>query len=466
MFRAALEGHEARGLGFGPGGPLKVRHGGASLGQRARLVQDDGIYAAGRLERFGVLDQDARPGPAPDARHDGRRGSQPQGAGAGDDQHGDQRQHAVCKSLCRVEKEPRPEREQGHGDDRRHEDRGDAVCQPLHGGPAALRILHQADDLCQHRVFADLFGTVAQRPALIDRTGEHAAAGLLAHRQRLAAQHALIDVGGAIGHRAVHGDAPSRPHGDQVARLHPADRGRVLGTRLIDEQHRIGPQSGELPDRLHRAALSPLLEQPPEQHEGDHDARSLEVDVWLDAARGPECGVEEVEEAESVGDARAQRHERVHVGRAVAQLAPGSGEEAAPEDEDQRCGEQPRYPGRPRAVHEEHSDDEQRHGQSEGCRRAVLERAVVHRVFAFGLLGALLQVGDQSVSGSGDRLCQQFGRGPVGIVLHGNRCRREIYCRLPDALLGAERLADPCGAGGAAHARHREDAFGHHLFSV
>jgi hypothetical protein len=162
VLRAALEGHEARGLGFGPDGPMKGRYGGASLCQRARLVQDDGIHAAGRLERFGVLDQDARPGPAPDARHDGRRGSQPQGAGAGDDQHGDQRQHAVCKSLCRVEKEPRPEREQGHGDDRRHEDRGDAVRQPLHGGPAALRILHQADDLCQHRAFADLFGTVAQ----------------------------------------------------------------------------------------------------------------------------------------------------------------------------------------------------------------------------------------------------------------------------------------------------------------
>ena len=34
---------------------------------------------------------------------------------------------------------------------------------------------------------------------------------------------------------------------------------REFGTRLIDKQHRIGPQSGELPDRLHRAALGPLL---------------------------------------------------------------------------------------------------------------------------------------------------------------------------------------------------------------
>ena len=53
------------------------------------LVNDQRVHLLHRFESLGILDQDPRHGSATGSHHDGHGGGQAQGAGAGDDQHGD-----------------------------------------------------------------------------------------------------------------------------------------------------------------------------------------------------------------------------------------------------------------------------------------------------------------------------------------------------------------------------------------
>ena len=400
MLRSTFERQKTPGSRLASGGPRQIRDRGPPLGQRAGLVQHDRIDTASGLQRLGVPDEDTQSGAFADADHDGRRRGQSQRAGTGDDQHGDQRQQAADEPLGGVEHEPEEKRRDGQQDDDRHEDGGDAVHEPLHRSLAALRILHEANDLREHRTFADLDGPVTERAALIDRAGENAVRWALGHRNGFAAQHALVHIGRTLRNDPVHGDPAARTHRKQIARTHVADRDLALGAVGADTQHGDGSQAGQLADGLHRAAFRALFEQTAQQHEGHDDARCLEIDMRRDTARRPEGGKKEVEEAEQVGDAGAQSHQCIHVRGTVAQLAPCPGEKTAAEPEDEGRGEQPRHPRRPCTVHEEHPDDEQWHGQRQCGRDARFQRPIPGVVLALGLSGGIRQIDHQIVPAS------------------------------------------------------------------
>ena len=74
------------------------------------------------------------------ADHDRRRGREAEGAGAGDDKHGDSRHHAIEPGFIPAAQEaPADECKRGDDDDDRDEDRGHLVDEPLDGGLRALR---------------------------------------------------------------------------------------------------------------------------------------------------------------------------------------------------------------------------------------------------------------------------------------------------------------------------------------
>ena len=180
-----------------------------------------------------------------------------------------------------------------------------------------------------------------------------------------------------------------------------------------------------------------------------------------DAARRPEGGKKEVEEAEQVGDAGAQGHQCIHVRGTVAQLAPCPGEKTAAEPEDEGRGEQPRHPRRPCTVHEEHPDDEQRHGQRQCGRDAAFQRPVAGVVLALGLSGGIRQIDHQIVPRVADRLSQLFGSGRSRVVLHGDSRCGVVHRSAPDSRLLAERPSHTAGARSAAHAEHGKNTFCH-----
>ena len=124
MLRAALRGgDESEDLLLGERtlGADDVRHAGLALGQGAGLVEHDGLDRAQPLERLGVAEQDPVLGALAGADHDRGGGREAEGAGAGDDQHGDRVEQREVERGLRPEREPDHEREGREGQDRGHE---------------------------------------------------------------------------------------------------------------------------------------------------------------------------------------------------------------------------------------------------------------------------------------------------------------------------------------------------------
>ena len=102
-----------------------------ALGQRAGLVDHDGVDLLHDLERLGALDQDARLGAAAGGHHDGDRRGEAERARAGDDQHGDGVHERIGQARLGAPEAPRERRHRRHRHHRRHEPRGDDVGQAL-----------------------------------------------------------------------------------------------------------------------------------------------------------------------------------------------------------------------------------------------------------------------------------------------------------------------------------------------
>ena len=71
------------------------------------------------------------------------------------------------------------------------------------------------------RVAADPLGAHDERPGAVDGAAGDLVARPLFDRQRLAGQHRLVDVAGAVEHDAVDRDFFARPHPQPVARDDP-----------------------------------------------------------------------------------------------------------------------------------------------------------------------------------------------------------------------------------------------------
>ncbi|MNT36863.1 hypothetical protein D3C72_1729720 [compost metagenome] len=89
VFRLALDGgDQGQDLVFGKAvGQVQVGQFGAARRQRAGLVEGDDLDPLQDLQGLALAEQDAQLGGAAHTDHDGGRGGQAHGAGAGDDQH-------------------------------------------------------------------------------------------------------------------------------------------------------------------------------------------------------------------------------------------------------------------------------------------------------------------------------------------------------------------------------------------
>ena len=127
------------------------------------------------------------------------------------------------------------------------------VGQPLPGCLGVLRLLHQRHDLRQRGVRADLGGAHPQRAGGVDDGADHRGAGRLVHRQALAGDHRLVDLGLAVLDDAVDGDLGAGPDQQQVA-------DDDLGGGDLDRLARRGaprPVGGARSSRVRMASLAP-----------------------------------------------------------------------------------------------------------------------------------------------------------------------------------------------------------------
>jgi hypothetical protein len=124
MFRPALQrGGKAQHFG-----PIMARFGkhrdqaGFAFGQGAGFVYDQRVDLFEPLQRLGVFDENACLRAPARGSHDRHRSCQPQGAGAGDDQHCDGGDKAVGQGGVRPPDCPADKRQHSNRDHRGHEE--------------------------------------------------------------------------------------------------------------------------------------------------------------------------------------------------------------------------------------------------------------------------------------------------------------------------------------------------------
>ena len=273
---------------------VNVGHYRAARRQRARLVEGDDVGLAHEFQIGAALEKDTLPR---------RRGDRAQRAGRrADDERTwarhDQQRHGAVE--CRREGLVQKEVGQDHGQQRGADDGvgiglAEAVDKLLGRRGIFARILDQCDDPAQRRLRCELGDLDLQRTAAIDRAGKDLVAQMLADRQALARDGALVDAAVAADDDAVHGQA--------IARF---DQHHIADDQLLDGQDCLAPiaahQGGgrpQLAERLdglartahgvglqratqreeeeQQGALHPLIDQRCAQRRGQHQ----EVDVEL-----------------------------------------------------------------------------------------------------------------------------------------------------------------------------------------
>ncbi len=309
--------------------------------ERARLVEDHGVDATGRLERGAATDEHARVGrPTGAHHHRGRRG-QAHGARAGDDEHADGRHERVRQGRLRSEDPPDHEGDRCQHQHQGHEPLGDAVGHALDGGLGALGLADHAHDLAEHRVAADVRRTHHERAVAVDGGADDLVAGGTDDRQWLAGEHRLIHARVAARDHAVHGHLLTRSHPHEVTGPDVLE-GHVRLELAPHEAGGAGAEADQGRDRSAGAGLGAGLHPAAGEDQADDHGRGVEVGHRLDAGLGHERGGDRDGRAVAPGRERAQRHQRVHRDRAVASLAQRRPQEdpAGPELDERRRDEQ------------------------------------------------------------------------------------------------------------------------------
>ena len=211
----------------------------AAGGDRAGLVEHDGVDPARRLEDLRTLDEDAELGAAPRADEQRRRGGESERARAGDDECRDGRGERRFGTAA--DEQPDGERREREPDDHRHEHRRHPVGEPLHLGLAGLRLLDEPGHDRELGLGADPGRLHDETPARVDGRPDDAIAGTDLDRNRFAGEHARVDGGAAFDDEAVGGDLLARPHDEAVADDEVARRDAHLDAVAQHRSHTSRP---------------------------------------------------------------------------------------------------------------------------------------------------------------------------------------------------------------------------------
>ena len=374
----------------------------SALRQGPRLVQDRGAQLTGRLYGLGVADQQSALRGRPRPRDERHGNGEPERAGAGDHQRGDEGVQRFCGAGRPQEGEGQgrrpvypiqdpPERTRQHG--QQEYDGDETVRHPvregLDGNFRPLGLANQRGHAREEAVLPHRCGPYAQGARQVQGTSRHRIPYAAGHGDGLPRQHGLIDRRRAPDDLPVHGDALARQDDHDVSRLHRFDRDLDRPTPLLlsaallsdiplsdiligKQQPRRGHGEGQKrPHLFRRPVPEPGLDVASREVQG-HDHRRY------GAERG-EGRVGPGDEHRAPGGKRAQRDQHVHVGVPVREGDPRAPEDTAPDPEedegpahrlDERHGLHDALHGsgvRPRpAVHVQHHQDHERNDDGPG----------------------------------------------------------------------------------------------------
>src|SRR5438445_13518494 len=160
---------------------------------RPGLVQHDRVDLLGGLKRLGRADEDAVFSALAGADHDRQRGRKPEGARAGDDQHGYRADERECERWRRTGHEPDHESCDRDAHNHWNEIARDFISESLDRRFRTLGLFDEPADLSEHRILADSGGPEPEGAGLVDGCPDHGVTYLLGFRYRFTGDHRLID---------------------------------------------------------------------------------------------------------------------------------------------------------------------------------------------------------------------------------------------------------------------------------
>ncbi|MNV25196.1 hypothetical protein D3C71_1162850 [compost metagenome] len=314
-------------------------------GQGAGLVEHHRADFMGTLQCFGVLDQNPVACRHAGAGHDRRRRRQAQCARAGDHQHRDGvDQRGFHRCAIQPPADQGCQGNQQHGG---HEHLADFIHQFLDRRFCGLGVFHQTDDPRQHGFRTEGLGTHQQPAFTVDRAAGDLVAGLLGHRQALAADQGFVGVALAFNHFAIHREAFAGFDHHQVIEAQGAD-GDVLLVAIDHPDRPFRAQGFERTDGAGGLALGAAFQVLAQQHQGDHHRRGFEIQM-----RHAPGGGGPFVQAQAIPGAGAQGDQQIHVAGPGAHGFPGGDVKPCAEDELHRRGQGELRPGREHPVHAE-----------------------------------------------------------------------------------------------------------------
>ena len=181
----------------------------------------------------------------------------------------------------------------------------------------------------QSRVFTDLTGTHTELSLTRYRSGQYLCPLLLLCRGRLSRNHTLVDVCGICRHEAfrrynltVNRHFLAGTYLQDIPHFYCRDRD-FLYLSALNDMGGLRRHAHHLANRGRRTVFGFLLQQAACQNKGNDHYRRIEISVPFNAARSPHrVAPKGVERAEEEGDGGAQRHQHIHVCRAMAKLPP------------------------------------------------------------------------------------------------------------------------------------------------
>jgi hypothetical protein len=274
------------------------------------FIQDHSIHAGGHFERGPILNEDAALGAASGGRHDGRRGSEPHGAGAGDDEH---RDGVDERRPQRSEENPDEKGNEGDGEHGEREPAAYHIGKTRYGRLRALGAFHQFDNAGKRGVTADIGGGEAEGSGTVDGPGEDGRAWGLRHGNAFAGEHRFVHFRCAAGDIPINRNAISRANDNDVAGEYQIERD--LGFNFIAKHAGHGGlQIEEAANGIGRAAAGAGFKHATHENQSDDDGGGFEID------RGAsEHGPDRIEKR----GARAEGNQRVHIGGTMARSFPG-----------------------------------------------------------------------------------------------------------------------------------------------
>ena len=211
-------------------GDRNCHHFRLALGQRTRLIENDGIHFLHRFQRLGILDEHALTGAASGADHDRHRSREAQRAWTRNNQHGYGVHDGVRETRLRSEARPHDEGHDRSRDHGRNKPAGNFVRQPLDGGAGALRLADHLHDLRQHGFAAHAFGAHHETSVAVDGCADHARGRCLPHGKGFARDHGLVHGARSVQHNAIDRNLFSRTDAQAISRVNVFERNVTLGS--------------------------------------------------------------------------------------------------------------------------------------------------------------------------------------------------------------------------------------------